>query len=488
MTDQKYLKALASNTFYSCPLGGAIYDAQGNLLELNEAMFTHFSLADKHGFIIEHLFDNLVLSDSMKLSLKKGDPILCDEPVTFKVDPLYSCEQGLCGYSLWLTQQGEPELNRENKLLMGQLSESRLLMRQALEDGKIAAYSFSFDRFTTCDKKHCNRCFQFYGTTNTLLDKNRFICRALSSVRKPDDSLDFFYLFNKIKDHKLPAHHVTFHLKNLDGTYKMYEVSGKSMEIDENGTPHVIIGSIIEKEDDSSTISKQLKSESLSVLKSTFLANMTHEIRTPLNAIIGFSDMLAMEEDTDMRELYISMIKENNTALLELVNDILEMSRIESGIVDWSYEDVNPMAILHDVQERISPRVPENVRLILDDSPEASIHTDKHKLMLILTKLLSNAIQHTTEGEIHFGYESLFPVSLQFYVSDTGCGIPQEELGSIFKRFVQINEFQPGTGLGLPICKGLVTGMGGTIWVTSEVGKGSTFCFKLPLTPPEPHA
>lgn len=488
MTDQKNLKALASNTFYSCPLGGAIYDAQGNLKDLNEAMFTHFSLADKHGFIIEHLFDNLVLSDSMKLSLKKGDPILCDEPVAFKVEPLYSEEHGLSGYSLWLTQQGELEINRENKLLMGQLSESRLLMRQALEDGKIAAYSFSFDRFNACDKKHCNRCFQFYGTTNTLLDKNRFICRALSSVRKPDDSLDFFYLFNKIKNQKLPAHSVTFHLKNLDGTYKMYEVSGKSMEIDKNGTPHVIIGSIIEKEDDQSTASKLLKSESLSMLKSTFLANMTHEIRTPLNAIIGFSDMLAMEEDSDMRELYISMIKENNTALLELVNDILEMSRIESGIVDWSYEDVNPLAILHDVQERISPRVPENVRLILDNSPEVSIHTDKHKLMLILTKLLSNAIRHTTEGEIHFGYESLFPVSLQFYVSDTGCGIPQEELGGIFKRFVQINEFQPGTGLGLAICKGLITAMGGTIWVASEVGKGSTFCFKLPITPPEPHA
>lgn len=488
MTDQKNLKVLASNTFYSCPLGGAIYDAQGNLMDLNEAMVTHFFLSDKHDFIIEHLFDNLVLSDSMKLSLRKGDPIICDEPVTFKVEPLYSCEHGLCGYSLWLTQQGELEIKRENQLLMGQLSESRLLMRQALEDGKIAAYSFSFDRFIACDKKHCNRCFQFYGTTNTLLDKNRFICRALSSVRKPEDSLDFFYLFNKIRDRKLPAHNVTFHLKNLDGTYKMYEISGKSMGIDENGTPHVIVGSIIEKEDNKSTASKQLKSESLSVLKSTFLANMTHEIRTPLNAIVGFSDMLAMEEDSDMRELYISMIKENNMALLELVNDILEMSRIESGIVDWSYEDVNPMAILHDVQERVFPRVPENVRLILDNSPEISIHTDKHKLMLILTKLLSNAIQHTNEGEIHFGYESLYPVSLQFYVSDTGCGIPKDELGCIFKRFVQINEFRQGTGLGLSICKGLITAMGGTIWVTSEVGKGSTFCFNLPINQPKPHS
>ena len=177
---------------------------------------------------------------------------------------------------------------------MGQLNESRILMRQALEDGKLAAYSFSFDRFSTCDKKHCNRCFQFYGTTNTLLDKNRFICRALSSVRKPEDSLDFFYLFNKIRDEKLSSHNVTFHLRNQDGTYKMYEISGKSMDIDESGTPHVIIGSIIEKENDELAIADHQKSKDLSLLKSTFLANMTHEIRTPLNAIVGFSDMLGL--------------------------------------------------------------------------------------------------------------------------------------------------------------------------------------------------
>ena len=240
--DSNIFNTLVSNTFYSCPLGGAIYDTEGNLIDLNKAMFAHFSLADKHDFIIEHLFNNIVLTDSLKSSLRKGDAIICEEPVTFKVEPIYTDEQGLSGYTLWLTQQGEKETDRENKLLMGQLNESRILMRQALEDGKLAAYSFSVDRFSTCDKRHCNRCFQFYGTTNTLLDKNRFICRALSSVRKPEDSLDFFYLFNKIRDEKLSSHNVTFHLRNQDGTYKMYEISGKSMDIDESGTPHVIIG------------------------------------------------------------------------------------------------------------------------------------------------------------------------------------------------------------------------------------------------------
>ncbi|MEO3201662.1 HAMP domain-containing sensor histidine kinase, partial [Parabacteroides distasonis] len=228
----------------------------------------------------------------------------------------------------------------------------------------------------------------------------------------PEDSLDFFYLFNKIRDEKLSSHNVTFHLRNQDGTYKMYEISGKSMDIDESGTPHVIIGSIIEKENDELAIADHQKSKDLSLLKSTFLANMTHEIRTPLNAIVGFSDMLGLEDDPEMREQYISMIKENNTALLELINDTLEMSRIESNTINWSYEDVNPLAIMHDVYEYASPRISENVRLILDDSPNVSLHTDKHKLMLILKKLLSNALRYTEKGEIHFGYQSLYPVSV----------------------------------------------------------------------------
>lgn len=257
------------------------------------------------------------------------------------------------------------------------------------------------------------------------------------------------------------------------------------MDIDESGTPHVIIGSIIEKENDELAIADHQKSKDLSLLKSTFLANMTHEIRTPLNAIVGFSDMLGLEDDPEMREQYISMIKENNTALLELINDTLEMSRIESNTINWSYEDVNPLAIMHDVYEYASPRISKNVRLILDDSPNVSLHTDKHKLMLILKKLLSNALRYTEKGEIHFGYQSLYPVSVQFYVSDTGNGIPKDKLGHIFERFVQLNEFQPGTGLGLSICKGMVTAMGGTIWVNSEEGKGSTFSFKLPIAPPD---
>lgn len=185
------LKNLLTDSFYTSFLGGAVYDVKGKLVDINKALSLRFSLSRKEDFIIGNLFDNVVLSDIQQLALKDGCTIYCDEPVAFNVVPFYQ-DQILQGYSLWLKQQELTDLKRDNKLLMEQLAESRMIMGMALDEGRLAAYSFSFDRFTSCDKKHCNRCFQFYGQTNTLLDKNRFICRALSAVRKPDDQLDFF--------------------------------------------------------------------------------------------------------------------------------------------------------------------------------------------------------------------------------------------------------------------------------------------------------
>ncbi|MEG1749834.1 MAG: HAMP domain-containing sensor histidine kinase [Tannerellaceae bacterium] len=478
MEDHLLTDYLVSAAFFSCPLGGAVYDKEGRLEALNKAMYAHFSISDKQDFLIFNLFDNLVMSAYQRAELKNGNPIRSDEPVPFRVEPNYKEREGLIGYTLWLEGQDKSELNRENKLLMGQLSESRMLMSQALEEGKLAAYSFSFDRFNTCDKQHCNRCFQFYGKTNTLLDKNRFICRALSSVRKPEDSRDFFYLFNLIHDEKLPEDTTLFHLKGTDGNYKKYIVTGRGMETDSEGFPHVILGSIIEKEE--TTHKPDMKE--LNVLKSNFLDNMNHEIRTPLNAIVGFSDILVSENDSEVREQYIHLIKENNDLLLNLVNDVLDMSRIENGMVAWSYEETYLSALMHAVYENEAAKVPDGVQLILDPSAEMSACLDKFKLMRIFSKLIDNAIKYTKAGEIHFGYQSACPTAdVQFYVSDTGCGIPRDKIECIFDRFAQLNPYEQGVGLGLAICKGWITEMGGTISVSSREGEGSTFSFKLPI-------
>lgn len=470
---------LLSASFDCCPLGGAIFDKDGRLKALNKAMYAHFSLSDKQDFMLVNLFDNYLLPAYQQTALKNGDAISCDEPVSFRVEANYSANEGLVGYTLWLNQQHQSELRRENKLLMGQLAESRMMMTLALEEGRLAAYSFNFDRFKSCDKKHCNRCFQFYGKTNTLLDQNRFICRSLSSVRKPEDSRDFFYLLNRIHDEKQSSDTAQFHLKDTKGDYKMYTVTGIPMKVDANGYPHVILGCIIEKDEEK----KGLNTKELNALKSNLLYNMNHEIRTPLNAIVGFSDVLASESDVEIREQYINLIKENNDLLLNLVNDVLEMSKIENGMVTLSYEEVLISTLMHAVYENMLAKVPDNVQLIMDPSPDISIRSDKFKLMQIFAKLIDNASKYTKDGEIHFGYKTICPsADVLFYVSDTGCGIPKDKMETVFDSFTQLNCYEQGIGLGLAICKGWITEMGGTIWVSSSDVKGVVFSFRLPVT------
>lgn len=381
------------------------------------------------------------------------------------------------------------EQERANEALSSQLSESRMMMELALQNSKITTYSFNFKRFETCDKVHCNRCFQFYGTTNSLLKRNQFICQALPQLRHPEDQTDFFHLFNTIRQDKLEEYKIDFRLKNDDDVYRIYEVIGKTHELDENGFPNLIVGCMIDDQErlefEEDLILAKEKAEEADMLKSTFLANMTHEIRTPLNAIVGFSDLLGMEEDPELRHNYISLIKMNNDLLLSIVNDVLDISRIESDMLTFSYIDIYLPSFMKDVYNSVQLRKPEGVEIILDPCPEVIFNIDRNRLWQICMNLLTNAIKHTSKGSIRFGY--CFEDNgntIKFHVSDTGCGIPKRDLENIFARFVQLSDFEQGVGLGLAICKGLVLKMGGTISVESEEGVGSTFTFTLPIKRP----
>lgn len=221
------------------------------------------------------------------------------------------------------------------------------------------------------------------------------------------------------------------------------------------------------------------KAEEADRLKSAFLANMNHEIRTPLNAISGFSQLLAEEDDRELRAEYSRIVQSNNELLQRLIADVLDLSKIESDTVTFQYANYNLPELMKDIYNVILLRMPEGVELQLADCVALSFYTDRNRFSQILTNLLTNAIKHTETGYIRLGYD-VSETEVRFFVKDTGEGIPEEQLERIFSRFVQLNEWTNGVGLGLAISKGLILKMGGTISVESKVGEGSTFYVTLP--------
>ncbi|WP_455968322.1 ATP-binding protein, partial [Butyricimonas virosa] len=220
-------------------------------------------------------------------------------------------------------------------------------------------------------------------------------------------------------------------------------------------------------------------------LKSIFLSNMSHEIRTPLNAIVGFSELLVNTDDPKDKEEYMAIINRNNELLLQLISDILDLSKIEAGTLEFIYDMVDINEMLRGLEMSYRQKIAEHPGIDISFTShmdECVVYTEKNRVMQVISNFLNNALKFTREGHIHFGYEEQ-ENGLRFFVSDTGKGIPVEKQGEIFKRFVKLDSFTNGTGLGLAICQTIVRKLGGEIGVYSEEGKGSTFWFTLPVRP-----
>ena len=234
------------------------------------------------------------------------------------------------------------------------------------------------------------------------------------------------------------------------------------------------------KETEAELIQARDKAEMMDRLKSAFLANMSHEIRTPLNAIVGFSDLLVETEELAERQEYIKIVRENNELLLQLISDILDLSKIEAGTFEFTNGDVDVNLLCEDIVRSMGMKAKEEVELVFDDHlPVCHVISDRNRIHQVISNFVNNAMKFTSEGSIHVGYK-LKDGELEFYVEDTGIGIEKEQLPHIFERFVKLNSFVHGTGLGLSICQSIVEQLGGRIGVDSEKGKGSRFWFTIP--------
>lgn len=272
-----------------------------------------------------------------------------------------------------------------------------------------------------------------------------------------------------------------------ESKYKWTKSFAIVSERDASGSPTLLVGASlqidVQKELERELREAKEKAEESNRLKSAFLANMSHEIRTPLNAIVGFSSVLATTSNEEDKQEFAGIIEKNNTLLLQLINDILDLSKIEAGTLEFKEAEVNLEEMFSGIAQ--STRLQNNKIEIIFEKPEADYHTqtDPNRLMQVVTNFMTNAQKFTSEGSIRFGYQLQEDNFLYFYVTDTGCGISQENQKRIFGRFIKLNSFAQGTGLGLSICETIVTKLGGKIGVESEPDKGSTFWFTLPYKP-----
>lgn len=327
--------------------------------------------------------------------------------------------------------------------------------------------------------------FKAYGVDRKEFHDDFFRMTTFVASIYPDDRGIFEAIYNRLLAGESCKIDLELRLDLLNtGEYKWVDLKGVAQEFDERGKVTKVLGFIADiqkrRDDEQALIEAKHRAEESDRLKSAFLANVSHEIRTPLNAIVGFSEVIAHTESECEREEYLDIVKANSNLLLHLINDILDLSRIESGKMEFIDENIQMDELCEELQQMHQMRIKNDVKIIFErPAVSLTIVSDSHRLRQLYSNLISNAIKYTEKGAITFGYK-LKGDMMEGYVRDSGSGIPAEKLNNVFGRFEKLDLLKQGFGLGLSICKSILDKMGGEIWVESELGVGSCFYFLIP--------
>lgn len=485
-------KAYLQNIYKNLPAGIELYDKDGFMTDLNDKEIEIFGLRHKEDVIGLNLFDNPLLPQGLKDKLKAGAPIDMSFNYDFdRLDGYYSTSRtGTISLISKFAPLYDALGNLINILLINIDNTETTNAYSKIQDfeefftliGNYAKVGYAHFNALKCDGYAVNSWYRNVGEKEGT-PLNEII--KVHSHFHPDDRRMMLRFFDQVLIRE--ASHLRRDVRILreDGTYTWTRVNVMVRDFrPEDGIIDMVCVNydITElKETERKLIAARDKAEELDRLKSAFLANMSHEIRTPLNAIVGFSSLLTETEDMKDRKQYMAIVQENTELLLQLISDILDLSKMESGAFEFVKSDTDVNLLCSEIIRSLRMKVPAGVELVFEEClPGCHVWADKNRLNQVISNFINNALKFTFSGSITLGYYRQTDGYLRFYVRDTGMGIPKNKIKTVFDRFVKLNSFVHGTGLGLSICKSLVEQMGGTIGVESEEGEGSCFWFTYP--------
>lgn len=485
-------KAYLQNIYKNLPAGIELYDKDGFMTDLNDKEMEIFGLRHKEDVIGLNLFDNPLLPQGLKDKLKAGAPIDMSFNYDFdRLDGYYSTSRtGTISLISKFAPLYDALGNLINILLINIDNTETTNAYSKIQDfeefftliGNYAKVGYAHFNALKCDGYAVNSWYRNVGEKEGT-PLNEII--KVHSHFHPDDRRMMLCFFDQVLIRE--ASHLRRDVRILreDGTYTWTRVNVMVRDFrPEDGIIDMVCVNydITElKETERKLIAARDKAEELDRLKSAFLANMSHEIRTPLNAIVGFSSLLTETEDMKDRKQYMAIVQENTELLLQLISDILDLSKMESGAFEFVKSDTDVNLLCSEIIRSLRMKVPAGVELVFEEClPGCHVWADKNRLNQVISNFINNALKFTFSGSITLGYYRQTDGYLRFYVRDTGMGIPKNKIKTVFDRFVKLNSFVHGTGLGLSICKSLVEQMGGTIGVESEEGEGSCFWFTYP--------